>query len=70
MASEAAIRFCNNPTAPLEILLLIAGSKDTAIGIRKKIASSSDRADLLETMLSDVSEAVRKQAENRLRTLK
>jgi|KBSSwiStaDraftv2_1062776.scaffolds.fasta_scaffold40760_6 hypothetical protein len=70
MAARAALSFCNNPSAPLEILMLVAGSRETAVGIRKKIASNSLRRDVVEAMRLDISEAVRKRAENRLRSLK
>lgn len=69
-ALEAGIYLCNNPNTPFEVIEKIMGSEDVSTLFRRKVASKSRRQDILELLLKDRSEAVRKRAANNLESLK
>ena len=65
-ALEAGIYLCNNPNTPFEVIEKVMASNKVATLFRRKVASKSKRQDVLESLLSDRSEAVRKRAANSL----
>ncbi len=66
---EAGIYLCNNPSTPFETIENIMASDKVATLFRRKVASKSLRQDVLELLLTDRSEAVRKRAANSLEFL-
>jgi hypothetical protein len=69
-ALEAGIYLCNNPNTPFEAIERIMASEDVSTLFRRKVVSKSRRQDVLELLLSDRSEAVRKRAANNLKSLR
>ncbi len=67
---EAGIFLCNNPNTPIEAIVKIMASDKTAILFRRKAASKTRRQDVLELLLKDRSEAVRKRASNNIEFLR
>jgi hypothetical protein len=68
-ALEAGIYLCNNPGTPLVAIEKIMASEKVAVLFRRKVAGKSRRKDVLEMLLNDRSEAVRKRAANNLESL-
>ncbi len=66
---EAGICLCNNPNTPFEAIKRIMASEKASTLFRRKVASKSRRQDVLELLLTDRSEAVRKRATNNLEFL-
>ena len=66
---EAGIYLCNNPNTPFEAIEKIMASEETSTLFRRKVASKSQRQDVLDLLLTDRSEAVRKRAANNLASL-
>lgn len=62
MAAIAGINLFCNPNAPLDALNEILNSEQTSTLFRRKIARETQRNDVLEILLRDKSEAVRKRA--------
>lgn len=62
MALEAGKNLCNNPNTPIQIIEKIMNSEKVAILFRRKVASKTQRQDVLKILLKDKSEAVRKRA--------
>ena len=69
-ALEAGINLCNNPNTPFEAIEKIMASEKASTLFRRKVASKSRRQDVLELLLTDRSEAVRKRAANNLENLR
>ena len=67
---EAGIYLCNNPNTPFEAIEKIMASEKASTLFRRKVASKSRRKDVLELLLTDRSEAVRKRAANNLEFLR
>ncbi len=67
---EAGIYLCNNPNTPFEAIEKIMASEKASTLFRRKVASKSRREDVLELLLTDRSEAVRKRAANNLESLR
>lgn len=70
MALEAGKNLCDNQNTPLEAIEKVMASETVAVLFRRKVASKSRRQDVLELLLTDRSEAVRKRAANNLDTLR
>ena len=66
---EAGIYLCNNPNTPFKAIGNIMASEKVSTLFRRKVASKSRRQDVLELLLTDRSEAVRKRAANNLESL-
>lgn len=69
-ALEAGIYLCNNPNTPFAAIEKIMTSEDVSTLFRRKVASKSQRQDVLELLMKDRSEAVRKRATNNLESLR
>ncbi|HLM59359.1 MAG TPA: hypothetical protein VK308_01020, partial [Pyrinomonadaceae bacterium] len=67
---EAGIYLCNNPNTPFEAIEKIMASEKVSTLFRRKVASKSQRQDVLELLLTDRSEAVRKRAANNFESLR
>ncbi len=67
---EAGIYLCNNPNTPFDAIEKIMASEKASTLYRRKVASKSQRQDVLEFLLTDRSEAVRKRAANNLESLR
>ena len=66
MASRAGIFLCCRHDTPLEVIEKILQSEIVSKLFRRKIARESRRKDVLDLLLSDKSEAVRKRAANNI----
>ena len=69
-ALEAGIYLCSNANTPFESVKKIMTSEKVSTLFRRKVASKSRRQDVLELLLTDRSEAVRKRAANNLESLR
>ena len=70
MGMKAGVNLCSNPNTPYEVICLVLTSDKVATQFRRKVARASRRHDVLELLLSDRSEAVRKRAKNSLTLLR
>lgn len=66
MASQAGINLFCNPNTPIEALAEILKSDSVSVLFRRKIARETRRKDVLNLLLKDISEAVRKRASKNL----
>lgn len=67
MGFRAGINICDNPKTPFESITRALNRPTTSTQIRKAIARETCRKDVLEFLLTDRSQAVRKLAETSLR---
>ncbi len=69
-ALKAGIYLCNNPNTPFAAIEKIMASEKVSTLFRRKVAGKSCRKDVLELLLTDRSEAVRKRAATNLDSLR
>jgi hypothetical protein len=67
---KAGINLCNNPNTPFEAIEKIMASEKVSTLFRRAAATKSQRKDVLDLLLTDRSEAVRKRAANNLESLR
>lgn len=66
---RAGVSLCCNPNTPFEAIKFVLQSDQVATALRRKVAATSRRQDVLNLLLTDKSEAVRKRAKNSLEFL-
>ncbi|WP_448543285.1 hypothetical protein [Roseiflexus sp.] len=69
MGFKAGVVLCCNPKTPLQCIATLLHSESVAMQFRKVVARETPRRDVLELLLNDRSETVRKQAQKRLDAL-
>ncbi len=69
MAGIAAVKVCDTPHVPIEIIKLLFDATETSPRLRSKVANNCSRKDVLEVLATDPSEAVRARAERALANL-
>lgn len=66
---QTGIVLSSNAKTPMDTLQFILDEEKSAMQFRKVVARETNRKDVVELLLQDRSEKVRKQAENRIREL-
>jgi hypothetical protein len=66
MAFEAGINLCCNSNTPIEAIQTVLTSEKTATQFRKSVAGKTNRRDVLNFLITDRSEAVKKRVLSRI----
>jgi len=65
---EAGVLLCSSPMVSIRTIAAILNSKDVAVQFRKVVARETHRRDVLEILLADRSEIVRRRAQKSIQT--
>ncbi len=63
---RAGVNLCCNPNAPMDVIQKVLNPDEVAVHLRKVVARESQRKDVLNLLLGDRSEVVRKRAHENL----
>ncbi len=69
MGFQAGVQLCCNPKTPIETISILLQPKHVSMQFRKVVAREARRRDVLQILLSDPSETVRKRAQKSIEIL-